>query len=963
MAAMSSPALTVPPTQNTAPVLEFRCLWTQDLRRKQKRWQDGRLKFHTFNKRVMVYDERSNFVGDTHWKESLELNEGEELELERGGVLVEVGECIGKRDQDLSELVDKRVKEKEARAAAKAVGAPPSRQALDARPQFSTPVGAQHLKPKSLDAVIGTPTGHYGRAMVSSLSPFEQRQQENQEQNTANRLVKRRKLNEPAPSKNGYAQNLMGATLNLASARPLSTATIQHGTLRPSIQRSQAVTIDLTDNDREDYGSSKAGEKPQPLKRSPPAIQKRKQNSPPRSSYASNLTGAALSLCGPKVSLSKPPKNNLSASTDSSVLGHHDDDSDSTMVDKPLKEFELTAREETTKSTKAKQPEKQKDPWPKFSSDSSALGQHGDESSCFVAQNPSNECERLWKRETMKPAKAKQSERKEEPKTKPQPTHSPSPPLRDQQMNTASKQARRRKEKNSEDSTATGIMSEKPLNALRIKARPPRKMMMLIGLPSSLSSAPNETTLIARTMSKPKQTQAPVMNEVVLSQATMHLNSFCQKQEELLEARLNGRRVQAQLDLDDSSSSPMDAGIDHHMIDTILTREKSYDEAFRSLDHSSAAQISRTSRVSNKTPTESDEGSDTRSRYKQPDRNSSSNNIGQLEVLDLPGQSPNTATKTTRTEQKPKELGTQVSTYPSKRKLTQESNATADSNDERTHPKASVTASDYDQTPEALRDRLPVSANNEMEKTRIIGSRISELAAITAIGSDSNAIGETVTGRADPEGVRSAIPIEADHFSNNVMPRTDHTRLLVNTSVPQSDQVGIELREAEIEDPVLTPCRPPAPRRFEQLLGAIAIRPSPETSPPAISRTDSVLTGSGSTTNLGQITKVFEHQTTNPPKARLVNPATRGQTVRFLASKTVDSMTPAFMDVPGMPPPFSPQVLTRPEWPVAESITETGRPMGEPQVLGPWSRESFDLFGSWRPPEKASGTNASVAGR
>ena len=453
------------------------------------------------------------------------------------------------------------------------------------------------------------------------------------------------------------------------------------------------------------------------------------------------------------------------------------------------------------------------------------------------------------------------------------------------------------------------------------------------------------------------------MNELVLSQATMHLNSFCQKQEELLEARLNGRRVQAQLDLDDSSSSPMDAGIDHHMIDTVLTRAKSYDEAFRSLDRLSAAQVSRTSTISNKTLTKSDESSDTRSRYKQPDRYSSSNHIGQLEVLDLPGQSPNTATKSKRTEQNPKGLGTQLSTYPSKRKLTQESNATTDSNDERTHPKASVTASNYGQTPDSLRDRLPVSTNNEIERTRIIGSRILELAATAAIGSDSNAIAETVTGGVDPEGVRSAIPVEADHFSNNDMPRTDHTRLLVNTSVPQSDQVGMELREAEIEDPVLTRCRPPTPRRFEQLLGAIAIRPSPETSPPAISRTDRVLIGSGSTTNLGQIAKVFEHQTTNPPKARLVNPATRGQSVRFLASKTVDSMTPAFINVPGMPPPSSPQVLTRPERPVAESIAETGRPMGEPQVLGPWSRESFDLFGSWRPPEKASGTNASVAGR
>jgi len=51
--------LTARPTQNTAPVLEFQCLFTFDLRRKQKRWQDGFLRFHTFNKRIMVYDSPS----------------------------------------------------------------------------------------------------------------------------------------------------------------------------------------------------------------------------------------------------------------------------------------------------------------------------------------------------------------------------------------------------------------------------------------------------------------------------------------------------------------------------------------------------------------------------------------------------------------------------------------------------------------------------------------------------------------------------------------------------------------------------------------------------------------------------------------------------------------------------------------------------------------------------------------
>ncbi|KAJ4298411.1 hypothetical protein N0V88_003441 [Collariella sp. IMI 366227] len=102
---------------HSAPVIEFICLFTHDLKRKQKRWEDGRLKYHTFNKRVMVYDERGNFVGDMHWQREWDFDEGEEVRLERGGVIVQVVECIGRQEQDLTELLDKRAKEKGERQA------------------------------------------------------------------------------------------------------------------------------------------------------------------------------------------------------------------------------------------------------------------------------------------------------------------------------------------------------------------------------------------------------------------------------------------------------------------------------------------------------------------------------------------------------------------------------------------------------------------------------------------------------------------------------------------------------------------------------------------------------------------------------------------------------------------------------------------------------------------------------
>ncbi len=69
-------SLTVPPTQNTAPVHEFRCLYTRDLHKKAKKWHDGSLRLHTFNQRVMVYDDAKNYIGDLHYRQEEEFGEG-----------------------------------------------------------------------------------------------------------------------------------------------------------------------------------------------------------------------------------------------------------------------------------------------------------------------------------------------------------------------------------------------------------------------------------------------------------------------------------------------------------------------------------------------------------------------------------------------------------------------------------------------------------------------------------------------------------------------------------------------------------------------------------------------------------------------------------------------------------------------------------------------------------------------
>lgn len=166
--AASRPASTQTASQK-APVFHYSCLFTHDIRRKNtKRWQDGYLSLHSFNGRIMVYDSSRNYIGDAYNKEP-SLDDGQELTLDRMGVLVQVGERQGVQETDLTELLAKRVRkpveqEKE------------QHQASAVRNTSTTP-----LKPQA--ANTRTPahtsyTGWTGTAKLSTVSPFASRQAE-----------------------------------------------------------------------------------------------------------------------------------------------------------------------------------------------------------------------------------------------------------------------------------------------------------------------------------------------------------------------------------------------------------------------------------------------------------------------------------------------------------------------------------------------------------------------------------------------------------------------------------------------------------------------------------------------------------------------------------------------------------------------------------------------------------------
>lgn len=162
--ARGTPGASVPASQNTAPVIKFRCLFTHDVRRKAKRWQDGYLKFHTFNKRAMVYDDAGNFIGDHHWRDSSEIQDGDELELDKG-VLIQVSECMERTQADISALFEKRKASQDSPQKEKSSAPPPSSR---------TPLPSRTGPPKSLNDLLGIKRPSIGRAVLPQ-SPYEQR--------------------------------------------------------------------------------------------------------------------------------------------------------------------------------------------------------------------------------------------------------------------------------------------------------------------------------------------------------------------------------------------------------------------------------------------------------------------------------------------------------------------------------------------------------------------------------------------------------------------------------------------------------------------------------------------------------------------------------------------------------------------------------------------------------------------
>jgi hypothetical protein len=198
----SSPNLAVPQTQNTAPVHEFNCLYTHDLRRKQKRWQDGFLRYHTFNKRVMVYDVPRNFLGDLHWTSGDDLQEGDEMTLEKGGIMIQVSDKIGTIQTDLSDLLQRKDKTPAKNPASSRPvmrHGPTHAVAPSFTPRTPHATSTTPMKHKSLNTLLGQSRRPIGKASLPTESPYEARIRDLQAAEAPDpRQHKRQRLDSPA---------------------------------------------------------------------------------------------------------------------------------------------------------------------------------------------------------------------------------------------------------------------------------------------------------------------------------------------------------------------------------------------------------------------------------------------------------------------------------------------------------------------------------------------------------------------------------------------------------------------------------------------------------------------------------------------------------------------------------------------------------------------------------------------
>ena len=145
----------------------------------------------------MVYDVPRNYIGDTHWREEEPVQDGDEFEIDRP-ILVQVGEQVGSIEQDLTGLLEKRRKkdlviDKRGDLHSSSLLAPMTASESRTGTAIST-----LLRPKSLNALLGTSQRTIRKASLPMKSPYELRRAAGDASRDTEPPAKRRRIKSPA---------------------------------------------------------------------------------------------------------------------------------------------------------------------------------------------------------------------------------------------------------------------------------------------------------------------------------------------------------------------------------------------------------------------------------------------------------------------------------------------------------------------------------------------------------------------------------------------------------------------------------------------------------------------------------------------------------------------------------------------------------------------------------------------
>ena len=236
----------------------------------------------------MVYDVPRNFVGDAHWKAEELLQDGDEVMLEKDGVIVHVAESVGRTETDLTELRNSKKKGSSEKGSSSPLQ--PAQGPAHVVERAGSTLSHQ-LKHRSLNALLGTPKGPTGKAALPTKSPFEERSANIENEGWPGRRPPKRQRVEQPPawsvtrtSKNVNPRAKPDPPLwarTADSAKKKRTTQMQKGQQTLGTKEIIDISEDVDEHDKFLPGFSSDALAPSSPPRGPEPTGNRKQKQPP----------------------------------------------------------------------------------------------------------------------------------------------------------------------------------------------------------------------------------------------------------------------------------------------------------------------------------------------------------------------------------------------------------------------------------------------------------------------------------------------------------------------------------------------------------------------------------------------------------------------------------------------------------------------------------------------------------